>query len=991
MNMKKILSAFLTLVMVIGSIGIAGYAGVVDTYAAADSSKVDEDGNPIIDYVAQAYKSAEEKLADMTLVREQNGYQLYYEDFTGEIAFKDVKTGETIFSNPYDLADSSVNRGSAATRKKLLSQLAVTYENNNVESTMYSYDEAALRGQIVRKNIKNGIRVEYTIGELATTRLVPRMISKDRFELMISSKITDEASLTRLMSFYTLYDTSDKSYTEGQVREIQAAFPITKQFAVYVCTPDISTKELQTCEKIIKTYCPNYTYEEMDQDHADCDYTVSDKAPPNFKMAIEYTISDNGLEARLPANGISFDESIYMLKTVSMLPYMGAGRGVNTGYSFYPDGSGTLIRFEDIAGKSYNVAGQMYGIDYTYHSISGQHSEVLRFPVFGVVEDVKEYKPSDDDVGVMVETGNTTPHGYFAVITEGDSLATLFSENGGQLHGYNNVYARFEPRPSDIYSLSSALGEDGAAVRKTSERKYTGSYRIQYTLLSGDKDAIKAGDTYEASYVGMANAYRDYLEASGQITKLTDSDVKKNIPLYLETLGTDYFQDTFLSVPVAKNLPLTTFENVRTIYDELAEAGVDNINFKLTGYANDGIYSTYPTKFDIEDAVGGKSGFEDLLEYAKEKDFGLYPEFDLVYLQSGELFDGVSAKRDWAKSIDDRYMGSRYYDAALQKFVSNFDAIISPSRFEYFTEKLEGILSKYNDNGLSGVSLSKFGTDLNSDFDSEDPYNREESKAFTAEALGIMKNSYDVMLEGGNAYTLPYADHILSLPLESSNFLNASEAVPFEAMVLHGYVNYSGSAINMEGDLTNAVLKSVENGASPYFILCYQNTSYLKYYSTSSKYYSVAYDVWKDDIIKYYNEINGAIGDLQTSVIVDHDYVSAYRIVSDDTADLTEAELAAREEAEKKREQDAERDRLRAELLASRGEDASSITGSSSSKGETVKGDTKVATESGTVVRVEYDNGVSFIINYNSFDVTAEYQGKTFEVPALDFIRVEAN
>lgn len=992
MNMKRILSAFLTLVMVIGSVGIAGYMGVIDTYAAANDSKVDEDGNPIIDYVSNPFKSEEAKLATMTLVREQDGYQLYYEDYTGEIAFRSVETGETIFSNPYDLADSSVNRGSASTRKRLLSQLAVTYENNNVESTMYSYEEAAVRGQIVRKNIKNGIRVEYTIGELATTRLVPRMISKDRFELMISSKVTDEASLSRLMSFYTLYDTSDKSYTERQVKEIQASFPITKQFAVYVCTPDISTKELQTCEKIIKTYCPNYTYEEMDQDHAACDYTVSDKAPPNFKMAIEYTISENGLEARLPANGIRFDESNYMLKTVSILPYMGAGRSINTGYTFFPDGSGTLIRFEDVAGKNYNVAGQMYGIDYAYHSISGQHSEVLRFPVYGVVEDIKEYEPSESDRTQMVPTGNTTARGYFAVVTEGDSMATLFSEHGGMLHGYNNVYARFEPRPSDVYSLSSATGDASSSVRKTSDRKYAGSYRIQYTLLSGNKSAVDSGKAYEASYVGMANAYRDYLESTGQITRFTVDNVEKNIPLYIETLGTTNVTDTFLSVPINSNLPLTTFENIQTIYDELAEAGINNINFKLSGYSNNGLFPTYPTKVKFEKAVGGEAGFENLLEYSKEKGFNIYPDFDLVYISNVTLFDGFSVKRDLTKSINGTYMSKRFYISAFQEFISAGPSVISPSRFEYFTEKLEKALSKYNDKGLYGISMGNMGCDLSSDFDEDDPYNREDSKEFTQNSLASIKANYSVMVSGGNAYTLPYADHILSLSTESSNFLNASESVPFEAMVLHGYKNYSGGAVNMEGDIINAVLKSIENGASPYFILCYQNSNYLKMGELTTDYYSVAYDVWKDDIIKYYNEINGALSDLQTSVIVDHDYIDAYRIVTDESSLLTEAEIKAREEAAKKREEDAERERLRAELLTSRGQTPDSTSGGTGSRGDVNNnGETKVATESGTVVRVEYDTGVSFIINYNSFDITAEYQGKTFEVPALDFIRVEAN
>ena len=373
MKMKKILSAFLSLVTVVGAITVTGYTSVMDASAAYED-KVDEDGNPIINYISKGYSTANAKLKDMVLAREQDGYQLWIEEFTGEIAFIDTKTGDSLFSNPYDVA-AGYNWASASTKQRLLSQLAVTYEENGVEKTMYSYTEAALRGQIHFKNIKNGLRVEYTVGELQTTRLVPRMISKNRFESMILDNIPDGTYKDRLLSFYTLYDAFDPSLTETNVKEIQAAFPITKQFAVYVCDPGIVSKELQNLETTIKAYCPTYTFEEMEQDHADCDYVSTDKAPANFQMAIEYTFTENGLAARIPANGIQFDESRFVLKSITMLPYMGCGNSQNTGYTFIPDGSGTLIRFEDVYGTNYNVAGQMYGADYAYHNISGQHSE----------------------------------------------------------------------------------------------------------------------------------------------------------------------------------------------------------------------------------------------------------------------------------------------------------------------------------------------------------------------------------------------------------------------------------------------------------------------------------------------------------------------------------------------------------------------------------------------------------------------------------------
>ncbi len=989
MNFKRIMSAFLALMMVFGAVVITGNAATVEAKAAYED-KVDEEGNPIINYITQPYETPEDKLAEMTLMKSQDGYELYIEEFTGEIAFKNTSNNEILFSNPYDIANG-YNWASASTRQKLLSQLLVTYEENGVDKTMNSYVEAALRGQIITKNIKNGIRVEYTVGELATQRLVPRIISKDRFESMIISKITDEVNKEKLLAFYTIYDTSDTSLTERNVKEIQASFPITKQFAIYVCAPEISSKELQTCETIVKTYCPNYTFEEMEQDHADCDYVASDEAPANFKMAIEYTISPDGLEARLPASGIRFDESNFTLKSVTMLPYMGSGSTANTGYTFIPDGSGTLIRFEDVQGTTYNVAGQMYGADFAYHKISGQHSEIMRLPVFGIVEN-REIEPASSPVpGAPAEEAEpiVDSRGVFAIITEGDSMATLMSEHGGQLHAYNTVYASFEPRPSDQYNLSDAMSSgSGQSWTVTSSRKYTGSYRIKYIMLDDANKVEASGKGYESSYVGMAAAYRDYLEGAEILTKLTNEDVKKDIPLYIEAFGSIKTNEKVMSLPVTVDTPLTTFEDISTMYAELSEAGVGNINFRLTGYYNGGLDNTYPAKLKWVKNLGGEEGLEDLLKDAAEKSYGVFPEFDLAYMRTSAWFDGVNDKRDLVKSIDDRYMSKRNYDAAMQSFESDFALAISPSVYDYFLEKIEKDLADYKD--LGNISASTLGTDLNSDFDDEDPYNREDSKSFTTDALASLAENYSVMIDGGNAYALKYADHIISVPTESSSFLKASESVPFYAMVLHGYASYTGSALNMEGDVKYAILKSIENGAALYFTLCYDNTSALKENEEYNKYYSVSYDIWKDDMVKYYTEVNGLLADLQTATIVDHDFVSAVRTIVEGEVVLTDAELEEQKQKEEEEAARAEREQKRQELLASRGETATSTGGDRDHNANNGATETQVEVERGSVVLVEYDNGTTFVINYNSYAVDATVDGETVNIDALGYVELGA-
>ena len=171
---------------------------------------------------------------------------------------------------------------------------------------------------------------------------------------------------------------------------------------------------------------------------------------------------------------------------------------------------------------------------------------------------------------------------------------------------------------------------------------------------------------------------------------------------------------------------------------------------------------------------------------------------------------------------------------------------------------------------MTDAAPESLGTDLNSDFDTDEPYNREDSKAFTQELLQNLSDKYPVMIDGGNSYAIPYASHILSAPIDSSHYTRASETVPFFGMVYHGYVNYAGSPTNMSGDTNYEKLKMIESGASPYFMLSYENTSLLKIYYSYLKYYSVNYENWREDAVSIYNEINALLGgNVSTAVISD--------------------------------------------------------------------------------------------------------------------------
>ncbi|MBR6500275.1 MAG: hypothetical protein IKT25_02065, partial [Firmicutes bacterium] len=336
MKKYRILSAILTLVMLMSALT----TGV----SAAWADKVDEEGKPLIDYMYKVYANPDEKLADMVKVKEEKGFELWYEEFTGEVALVNQTTGQILFTNPFDLAENKSI--SSSVKSKLFSQLLITFYEGGVKKEYNSYTEAALRGQITLKNIKGGIRVEYAIGEPNITRLVPRLISVERMESWILDKIDNDWNRDKLLSYYDKKDPKDPKETPVTIEEMYIKYPITKDYPVYACTNEITRKQLIECENIIKQYAPAYTMEQMENDHADTGYVNTDKAPPRFRMALEYIIEDDGLTVTLPANSIEFDESLYSFDTVTMLPYFGTGSNTYLGYTMLMDGSGTLVRFE---------------------------------------------------------------------------------------------------------------------------------------------------------------------------------------------------------------------------------------------------------------------------------------------------------------------------------------------------------------------------------------------------------------------------------------------------------------------------------------------------------------------------------------------------------------------------------------------------------------------------------------------------------------------
>ena len=554
MNIKRIVSTLLAMLMVMSSLTML----VVTSSAAEPTATIPTYQQATNSALVQQYDSALEKIEKdpyMTLYLTCAGYQLYCNPYTGEVIYYNLATGQALSTNPYDLGDEGVISNSV--KAELLSQIAVAYTgaDGNVKH-MYSFTDAAQRGQIIVKNIKNGIRIQYTIGRENTSYLLPGWIMKEDLEEKIfkpfeeyvqtvadeygyasDEYINIQYQYTKLISYYTLQNPNEDSGKLPNVLEaIKKAFPITAEkdpetgryYEIYTLDDQIQDPAKNLLESYIKNYSPEYGYDDLEEDHAKTGYVASEDTPPLFKMAIEYTIDekDGTLNVRLPANSIRYDETLFTLEYVSPLAYFGAGDMREEGYIFYPDGSGALFDFDELYNEDVKTkvswTGKVYGQDYAYYQISGQHQSAIRLPVYGLISSTSEVIWQYDDWGTVTGmTTESTRGGFFAILEEGDALANIAVDTGAARHNYASVFTTYYPRPKDAYEISGASVSSGSGDNLwtvVSDRKYTGSYRTKIIMLTDEKignalvDEGKLDSFYSAvSWVGMALAYRDYL------------------------------------------------------------------------------------------------------------------------------------------------------------------------------------------------------------------------------------------------------------------------------------------------------------------------------------------------------------------------------------------------------------------------------------------------------------------------------------------------
>lgn len=518
------------------------------------------------------------------------------------------------------------------------------------------------------------------------------------------------------------------------------------------------------------------------------------------------------------------------------------------GYIFIPDGSGALIRFDDIKYYNSTYYFDVYGdpfrkTDYTVAEWSDniyiQEKDMvplkqIMMPVWGVA-----YGNNQDAFVAYVKQGAE----YLGIEFEGRSTGSAGFE-------YSKVKPRFERNRKYNYYI------DGRAQDQilTADENYDYDIEVKYDFLHGDG----SDGTAPANYIGMALKYRDYIVSEGLVkTNVTIKngprvdflvcDVKNGLFGYSEVIGADT-------------------DDIKNIFNDLNSNNVKNINSSLFGWQDGGVSTSNPGKADFNSNAGGKKGFQSVVDLAETLGYDI--SFQTQYgMINGAQFNAVGA----------------YCVKALSRDYSSFvvSDMTKPITWWHYTNP-NVAMSWLNDQadvlttlGDVGITINGVSTNLTPDYEKKIDY----AMSANIATNGTAKASQKVTLgaDNPNFYLWKNLDNFYDIPVYNSQYLAETDSVPFLEIVLSGLVNLYAPYANLSFYDTKAMLKMVEYNLNPSFMITAESNIDLNY-TNSRDYFSTSYADYRDLIIEMNEKVVSILNAVQGKTIVN-------RIVVEDETD----------------------------------------------------------------------------------------------------------
>jgi hypothetical protein len=564
-----------------------------------------------------------------------------------------------------------------------------------------------------------------------------------------------------------------------------------------------------------------------------------------LRMALDYYLHDNYLEVDVPNymiyetpfkyttddRGVKVpdgSETNNLITSYSILPFFGAGQSFNNaeGYMMVPDGPGAIIRYNQSRKYSVGFAGSIYGPDFSY--VSGLDKSLIIeinksrifYPVFGM---------------------NRGKNSLLTILSKGESTAEVVANPSGFKTSFNCIYPHFLFRKR--YNKIEDIQGNGKI--QYTDKSVNLSRNIRYYFLNGDK----------SNYVGMGEAYRNYLIETTDLKKMKKP--KGDMPMELTLFGGD--EEDGLITP--KFIPMTTFKQAGDIVEYFRQNKIDNMNIVYDSWQKRGASAKVPDRFPPDKHLGGAAELTKFIE--RVHTFG-YKVFLADWHLDVTNTHGLSTSNDLVYDIQNAPLNWNYKDWRHPWYILNpsaSDRILTRDIKEYKKFKADGLL-EYAFNWVF------------SDFNKKQTMNREQFKDKLAQMAQKMKKEMgDLMLWRGMAYSLSDGVTVVNVAADYSNSPIIDEVIPFYQIALHGLLYYISVPYNEMDVPAQDMLKAVEYGSNISYLLTAEPAENLKY---ANSYYlnSSEFGKLKDDVIQIYKKVNNALGDVRDQYITNHEKIA---------------------------------------------------------------------------------------------------------------------
>ncbi|MBQ8554775.1 MAG: hypothetical protein IJ438_02770 [Clostridia bacterium] len=762
-----------------------------------------------------ALEDADPSVEGFSLVAHNDILKLYANAETGDVAVYDLRNGETVYSNPPAAGSDPV--ANKTNKNQLKSQFLLEYYNASLGMGTYdSFSKSVDLGNIKAESIPDGVRFTYEVGEEVEVYYVPHFLTDARFQELYNGSA---ANVQKLMtgqanSFYEQREDGNWYISENGVKmSIRNLNRMSEAFLELGLTPE-----------------EYYDWQEQ--------AGVEGAETLGFTIALDWTLSGDAVECTIPADLIE-ERGGGMIARIQLLPYMGAAGQDETGYIVVPNGSGSLINFNNGKHTSAVYSQYIYEMDLVDSEYTKtQTIQPVRLPIFGLCRE-------DSSILASVEKGAT--------------FANITADVSGRNNAYNNVYAIFTLRGDEKLSMFGA-GET-SEMPIVEDNFYAETLTVRYTLLTEENKG----------YSGMANYYRQRLLDEGVLTLKAEGG---DIPFYYDVIGGVKETAHTMGVQHLRVKAMTTFEEADEIAQQLNKKGVSNQVMNFQGWMNGGYYHDVVDKVKVLRQLGGKDGLEELNTSLERLGGELYADV---------AFQNVTyiSKRYRYTEESSRYYGAGYSvsfgevnPATLRRtsglgYAENLYDLLSPKFLPYYVRRFIDATENYS---LSGISLRDLGYELHADKRRTNVINREEALMVVESQLDALQaTGRKLMITGGNEYALEGVSHVLGAPLSSTEYFIVDETIPLYEMIVHGCVDYTGTALNtvVSDDWQGDLLKMIEYGASTRYIFTWEDATEMKY-TGLNKFYATTFENWADEAVEKYAYVNGALSQVSNATMVEH-------------------------------------------------------------------------------------------------------------------------